>query len=49
MTLREYMFQRFIRNNHPKYHKYVNDWLQNTTKNQQNYFKEEQKRLGLCD
>ncbi len=47
MTLREYMFQRFIRNNHPKYHKYANSWIDCTVKSQWDYFKEEQKRLGL--
>lgn len=47
MTLKEYMFQRFYRNNHPKYRRYAEEWINGTTKQQRAYFKEEQKRLGL--
>ena len=48
MNIRDYMFQRFRRNNHAKYQKYAEEWVNNTTQEQQEYFKQEQKRLGLC-
>jgi hypothetical protein len=45
--MKGYLFQRFIRNNHPKYHKYVNEWIDNVTENQMTYFKLEKERLAL--
>jgi hypothetical protein len=45
--MNEYLTQRFIKNNHPKYYKYCNEWIQNLTKEQISYFSEERKRLNL--
>lgn len=45
--MKVYLLQRFLRNNHAKYHKYVNDWINNITPDQMRYFIEEKKRLGL--
>ena len=47
MNIRDYMLQRFRRNNHAKYQKYAEEWADNTTKEQQEYFRQEQKRLEL--
>ena len=41
MTLNEYLFQRFIRSNHPKYHKYAEDWITHLTCEQIMYFRKE--------
>lgn len=46
-SIKEYLTQRFIRNNHPKYYKYCNEWIDNLLENQISYFIEEQKRLSL--
>jgi len=45
--MREYLTQRFLRNNHNKYHKYLKEWIQNITPDQMKYFREEKRRLGL--
>lgn len=46
-SMREYLTQRFLRNNHNKYHKYLKEWIQNITPDQMKYFREEKRRLGL--
>lgn len=43
----EYLRHRFLKNNHPKYHKYCDEWIANTTEEQCAYFHIEMKRLGL--
>lgn len=41
-----YLQQRFYRNNHVKYYKYFEDWVQNVTEVQLMYFEKEQFRLS---
>ena len=45
--IREYLTQRFLRNNHTKYYKYCNDWVDNVTEDQLNYFIKEKDRLNF--
>lgn len=40
-----YLSERFLRNNHPKYHKYCNEWINNITADQLRYFMEEKRRI----
>jgi len=44
-NMREYLRQRFNRNNHPKYHKYFEEWLNNVVDTQLMYFEKEKYRL----
>ena len=41
----DYLRERFRRNNHPKYHKYCDEWINNITVNQLRYFIEEKRRI----
>lgn len=43
--MKAYLVQRFLRNNHSKYAKYVNEWVGNLTEDQLAYFKLEKERL----
>ena len=43
----EYLTQRFLKNNHPKYHKYCEMWVKNVTEEQCAYFNMEMHRLNL--
>lgn len=43
----EYLRFRFKRYNHPKYHKYMDEWIKGVTEEQCSYFNMEMKRLGL--
>lgn len=43
--MHNYLQQRFYRNNHPKYHKYFEEWVQNVTDTQLMYFAQEKFRL----
>jgi len=45
--IKEYLIQRFIKNNHPKYYKYCNEWINNLLENQIRYFIIEKERLNL--
>ena len=45
--IREYLTQRFLKNNHAKYYKYCNDWIDNVTEEQLNYFIKEKARLNF--
>lgn len=45
--IKEYLTQRFIRNNHPKYYKYCEEWISNVLPDQLAYFIEERKRLSI--
>lgn len=45
--MEEYLIKRFIRNNHRKYHKYVNEWISNLTEDQLAYFKLEKERINI--
>lgn len=45
--IKDYLVQRFIRNNRKQYWIYCNEWISNVTEDQIKYFIEEQKRLGL--
>jgi hypothetical protein len=45
--IKEYLTQRFLKNNHTKYHKYCNEWINNVTKEQVDYFIKEKDRLNL--
>lgn len=45
--IKEYLIQRFLRNNHKRYHKYVLEWINGVTQNQINYFRLEKERIGL--
>lgn len=47
MELNEYLIFRFKHNNHNKYMKYMQEWINNITENQLNYFKLEKERLEL--
>ena len=46
-VIREYLTQRFLRNNHTKYYKYCNDWIDNVTEEQLNYFIKEKDKLNF--
>ena len=41
MNLDEYLLIRFNRSNHPKYRKYAVEWINNLTKEQLSYFRNE--------
>lgn len=43
--LHDYMAERFRRNNHPKYHKYCEEWISQTTIEQLQYFEQEKRRI----
>lgn len=43
--LHDYMAERFRRNNHPKYHKYCEEWISQTTIEQLRYFEQEKRRI----
>lgn len=45
--MKSYLFQRFMRNNHSKYTHYYQEWIDNVTQDQVNYFKLEKQRLNL--
>ena len=45
--IREYLTQRFLKNNNTKYYKYVNEWIDNLIPSQIDYFIIEKKRLNL--
>lgn len=47
MTIDEYLVYRFKRNNHNKYMKYMQEWIDNVTETQLMYFQKEKERLGL--
>jgi hypothetical protein len=47
MDIQSYLIYRFKYNNHNKYLKYMNNWINNVTENQLQYFKLEKERLGL--
>ena len=44
--IKSYLFQRFMRNNHNKYTHYYQEWIDNLTQDQVNYFKLEKQRLN---
>lgn len=41
----DYLRERFRRNNHTKYHKYCDEWVNNITCDQLRYFIEERRRI----
>lgn len=41
----DYLRERFLRNNHPKYHKYCDEWMCGVTADQLRYFIEERRRI----
>ena len=41
----DYLRERFRRNNHTKYHKYCDEWINNITIDQLGYFIEEKRRI----
>ena len=43
--MKYYLQQRFLRNNHRKYHKYMDEWIDGVTEDQMRYFKEERRRI----
>lgn len=43
--MREYLVDRFMKSNIPKYHKYCNEWINNLTDIQLLEFEKERKRL----
>lgn len=43
--LRPYLVERFRKNNIPKYHQYCEQWIENTTRDQLQYYREEKRRL----
>jgi len=43
--MRNYLLQRFYRNNHNKYRKYAEEWVDNLTPEQILYFSLEKERL----
>ena len=45
-NMREYLRQRFNRNNHPKYHKYFEEWLNGVVDTQLMYFEKEKRNRG---
>lgn len=47
MLFEEYLRYRFLRNNHNKYAKYVQEWIDNLLPEQLEYLKLEQTRLAL--
>lgn len=47
--MKEYLIQRFLKNNHKKYHKYVTEWLEVLTDDQIAYFALEKQRLHEKD
>ena len=47
MLLKEYLVQRFVKNNHNKYFKYCNEWINNITEDQKIYFIIEKEHLNL--
>lgn len=47
MYITEYLAYRFIKNNHPKYHKYCKEWIKNLTVQQITYFEKEKQNLNL--
>ena len=44
--LHDYLTERFRRNNLPKYHKYCEEWISQTTFEQLRYFEQEKRRIG---
>lgn len=40
-----YLSERFRRNNHPKYHKYCDEWIKGVTADQLRYFMQERQRI----
>lgn len=40
-----YLTERFRRNNHPKYHKYCDEWISGVTAEQLRYFMQERQRI----
>lgn len=40
-----YLAERFRRNNHPKYHKYCDEWISGVTAEQMRYFMQERQRI----
>ena len=44
--MKEYLINRFLKNNHNKYSKYVIEWLNNITEDQMAYFILEKERLN---
>lgn len=46
-VIKDYLVQRFFRNNHNKYRKYCIEWVSNVTEDQVKYFIEERRRLSL--
>lgn len=46
-TIKEYLIQRFLKNNIRKYHKYCLEWIDGLVPNQIEYFIREKKRLNL--
>ena len=47
MTIDEYLIYRFKRNNHNKYLKYMQEWMDKVLPYQLEYFKKEKERLRL--
>ena len=43
--MRSYLAERFRRNNIPKYHRYCDEWIDNTTLPQLLYIHEEKRRI----
>ena len=43
--LHVYLTERFRKNNHPKYHRYCDEWIKNTTIDQLRYFEQEKNRI----
>ena len=43
--MEKYLKWRFNVNNHPKYRKYLEEWISGVTESQMAYFEEERKRL----
>lgn len=44
--MKAYLTKRFLGNNHPKYHKYMQEWVDNVTPTQLAYFELEKERLS---
>ena len=40
-TIKTYLHQRWLKNNHPKYYQYFEEWFANITENQKFYFYKE--------
>lgn len=47
--MKEYLLQRFYRNNHNKYKKYAEEWVSNLTQDQLAYFVLEKNRTDDKD